>query len=392
MDSMIPLGQKNTLGEYMILSGADNCPPMLDKDLVAKDFWERVQLLMQDTSLTKQERECKLYDVFDKFTHIKRKSLHKYYLRFTQLINDMNIYNMKIEQFQVNTKFLYSLQPELSSPQSTINLELLLIRETKPLFKMAGSYCNKFKGDKVKVILILVIRVMLLVLGEIMQVDKQRLLNATTVKVKDIWLGNVLNLSDQGMKHELSAEQAFWLRMSNPTSKPSNASLVKIEAPKELPKVSLVNESLKSLHFTLPDKVLLIKLKWIYKVKTDEFGGVLKNKARLVTQGFRQEEGINFEESFAPVARIEAIHIFVVFPMVAATRRGQVRFITICSYSTDICKDIMKAQNIKKDGYTRFQHQEQYRHVGLEVTRSQEGKRSQDDDKRLCLVDDLKEV
>ncbi|GKE76529.1 retrovirus-related pol polyprotein from transposon TNT 1-94 [Tanacetum coccineum] len=60
-----------------------------------------------------------------------------------------------------------------------------------------------------------------------------------------------------------------------------------------------------------PDKVLLIKLKWIYKVKTDEFGGVLKNKARLVAQGFRQEEGIDFEESFASVSRIEAIHIFV---------------------------------------------------------------------------------
>ncbi|GJU17940.1 retrovirus-related pol polyprotein from transposon TNT 1-94 [Tanacetum coccineum] len=60
-----------------------------------------------------------------------------------------------------------------------------------------------------------------------------------------------------------------------------------------------------------PDKVLLIKLKWIYKVKTDEFGGVLKNKARLVAQGFKKEEGIDFEESFAPVARIEAIRIFV---------------------------------------------------------------------------------
>ncbi|GKA98955.1 retrovirus-related pol polyprotein from transposon TNT 1-94 [Tanacetum coccineum] len=60
-----------------------------------------------------------------------------------------------------------------------------------------------------------------------------------------------------------------------------------------------------------PDKVLLIKLKWIYKVKMDEFGGVLKNKARLVAQGFRQEEGIDFEESFALVARIEAIRIFV---------------------------------------------------------------------------------
>ncbi|GJX84503.1 retrovirus-related pol polyprotein from transposon TNT 1-94 [Tanacetum coccineum] len=60
-----------------------------------------------------------------------------------------------------------------------------------------------------------------------------------------------------------------------------------------------------------PDNVFLIKLKWIYKVKTDESGGVLKNKARLVAQGFRQEEGIDFEESFAPVARIEAIRIFV---------------------------------------------------------------------------------
>ncbi|GJX15994.1 retrovirus-related pol polyprotein from transposon TNT 1-94 [Tanacetum coccineum] len=58
------------------------------------------------------------------------------------------------------------------------------------------------------------------------------------------------------------------------------------------------------------NKVMLIKLKWIYNVKTDEFGRVLKNKARLVAQGFRQEEGIDFKESFALVARIEAISIF----------------------------------------------------------------------------------
>ncbi|GJV17338.1 retrovirus-related pol polyprotein from transposon TNT 1-94 [Tanacetum coccineum] len=59
-----------------------------------------------------------------------------------------------------------------------------------------------------------------------------------------------------------------------------------------------------------PDKVILIKLKWIYKVKTDEFGGVLKI-TRTVSQGFRQEEGIDFEESFAPIAGIEAIRIFI---------------------------------------------------------------------------------
>nr|GFA28579.1 retrovirus-related Pol polyprotein from transposon TNT 1-94 [Tanacetum cinerariifolium] len=59
-----------------------------------------------------------------------------------------------------------------------------------------------------------------------------------------------------------------------------------------------------------PDKVIVITLKWIYKVKLDELGGTLKNKARLVARGYRQEEGIDFEESFAPVARIEAIRIF----------------------------------------------------------------------------------
>nr|GEU47851.1 copia protein [Tanacetum cinerariifolium] len=60
-----------------------------------------------------------------------------------------------------------------------------------------------------------------------------------------------------------------------------------------------------------PDQILLIKLKWIFKVKKDEFGGVLKNKARLVANGYRQDEGIDFEESFAPVTRIEGIRIFI---------------------------------------------------------------------------------
>ncbi|GKA82359.1 retrovirus-related pol polyprotein from transposon TNT 1-94 [Tanacetum coccineum] len=46
-------------------------------------------------------------------------------------------------------------------------------------------------------------------------------------------------------------------------------------------------------------------------VKMDELGRVLKKKARLVAQGFRQKEGINFEESFTPVARIDAIRIFI---------------------------------------------------------------------------------
>nr|GEX60126.1 hypothetical protein [Tanacetum cinerariifolium] len=47
------------------------------------------------------------------------------------------------------------------------------------------------------------------------------------------------------------------------------------------------------------DKFMVITLKWIYKVKLDELRGILKNKARLVARGYRQKEGIDFEESFA---------------------------------------------------------------------------------------------
>ncbi|GKA60095.1 retrovirus-related pol polyprotein from transposon TNT 1-94, partial [Tanacetum coccineum] len=62
-----------------------------------------------------------------------------------------------------------------------------------------------------------------------------------------------------------------------------------------------------------PDKVMVITLKWIYKVKLDELGGILKNKARLVARGYRQENRIDFEESFALVARLDAIQIFLAF-------------------------------------------------------------------------------
>nr|GEU87199.1 putative reverse transcriptase domain, ribonuclease H-like domain, aspartic peptidase domain protein [Tanacetum cinerariifolium] len=85
-------------------------------------MWERIQMLMEGTSLTKQERECKLYDEFDKFACRKEESLRDFYLRFSLLLNDMNMYNMKLEQFQVNTKFLNTLPPEWSKFVTNVKL------------------------------------------------------------------------------------------------------------------------------------------------------------------------------------------------------------------------------------------------------------------------------
>ncbi|GKB39837.1 retrovirus-related pol polyprotein from transposon TNT 1-94 [Tanacetum coccineum] len=94
---------------------------------VAKDLWERVQLLMQGTSLTKQERECKMYDAFDKFTHIKR--LHKYYLRFTQLINDLHTY---LEQNELHANEVRILRERNQDP-----LAFVANHQTTPVLQIA---------------------------------------------------------------------------------------------------------------------------------------------------------------------------------------------------------------------------------------------------------------
>ncbi|GKB97369.1 retrovirus-related pol polyprotein from transposon TNT 1-94, partial [Tanacetum coccineum] len=62
-----------------------------------------------------------------------------------------------------------------------------------------------------------------------------------------------------------------------------------------------------------PHGKTIIGTKWIWKNKMDENGIVIKNKARLVAQGYNQQEGIDYEETFAPVARLEAIRIFLAY-------------------------------------------------------------------------------
>ncbi|GJS51592.1 hypothetical protein Tco_0624954 [Tanacetum coccineum] len=130
-----------TLAEHMIVAGADNRPPMLEKTMytswsihaeklqddcdakatniilqglplelyslvnhhqVPKEIWDQVKLLMQGTELSYQERECKLHDEFDRFSLVKGESLYEYYLRFAQLMNDMHIIGMTMQQLARN--------------------------------------------------------------------------------------------------------------------------------------------------------------------------------------------------------------------------------------------------------------------------------------------------
>jgi len=54
--------------------------------------------------------------------------------------------------------------------------------------------------------------------------------------------------------------------------------------------------------------------KWVFRNKENEYGMVIRNKARLVTKGFSQIKGLDFGETYAPAARLESIHILLAFP------------------------------------------------------------------------------
>nr|GEV95286.1 putative ribonuclease H-like domain-containing protein [Tanacetum cinerariifolium] len=166
-----------SLADKAILSGAENRPPMLEKDMY--DSWKiRIELYklnrqygrmilesvengpllwltVKENGVTRPKKysklsatkaiqadcdvketksfskdfhqrsmhwEWKLYDEFDKFAYKKGESLRDFYLRFSLLHNDMNIYNMKLEQFQVNMKFLNTLPPEWSKFVTDVKL------------------------------------------------------------------------------------------------------------------------------------------------------------------------------------------------------------------------------------------------------------------------------
>nr|GEU95026.1 hypothetical protein [Tanacetum cinerariifolium] len=94
---------------------------LTDKEKICEECDIRAtNIVLQELSL--QEHECKLYNEFDRFTFEKGETIHAYYLRFPQLINDMNTIGLTMQKLQVNTKFVNNLQPEWSKFVADVKL------------------------------------------------------------------------------------------------------------------------------------------------------------------------------------------------------------------------------------------------------------------------------
>ncbi|GJZ67707.1 retrovirus-related pol polyprotein from transposon TNT 1-94, partial [Tanacetum coccineum] len=101
--------------------------------------------------------------------------------------------------------------------------------------------------------------------------------------------------------------------IADTASTPTNSSSKGTNIPSTLQNIDELETQQQHVLVPALDNIKPLTLKWLFKNKHDEENTVIRNKTRLVVRGYRQEEGIDFEESFAPVARMEAIRIFLAY-------------------------------------------------------------------------------
>ncbi|GKC01564.1 retrovirus-related pol polyprotein from transposon TNT 1-94 [Tanacetum coccineum] len=133
------------------------------------------------------------------------------------------------------------------------------------------------------------------------QSTKEPITPTTTVNAKE---NNTDNQAEIQVDNEHVDDNEFYNVFNTPVREEADSSSRYVDLLNILQVWELVDK---------PFGKTVIKLKWLWKNKKDEDQTVIRNKARLVAKGYAQEEGIDFEESFAPVARFEAVWIFVAY-------------------------------------------------------------------------------
>nr|GEU39091.1 putative ribonuclease H-like domain-containing protein [Tanacetum cinerariifolium] len=135
-----------------------------------------------------------------------------------------------------------------------------------------------------------------------------RSINLYTINLSDLASVSLICL----MARAMPTKSLLWHQRLSHLDFDTINDLAKNDLISGLPKFKYAKEHLCPF-FSLPDGIKPLTLKWLFKNKHDEENTVICNKTRLVVRGYRQEEGIDFEESFPPVARMEAIRIFLAY-------------------------------------------------------------------------------
>ncbi|GJV44051.1 retrovirus-related pol polyprotein from transposon TNT 1-94 [Tanacetum coccineum] len=141
---ILELSSNGLLVWAMLFKWRMGIPPMcyaiVNHHKVTKEIWDRVKLLMQGMKLSLQEKECKLYDEFDKFSFEKGETLYQYYWRFAQLINNMNVINMsmRLVQFpQMDSSLVVLVFNQGDNPIACLNKAMAFLTAVASLRRQA---------------------------------------------------------------------------------------------------------------------------------------------------------------------------------------------------------------------------------------------------------------
>nr|GEV54427.1 copia protein [Tanacetum cinerariifolium] len=274
----------NTLYNAIMEAGGKDRPPMLapDKEVLISEViyndiystvdacpntcetWKAIERLKQGESINVQDLETNLYWDFGKFTSRDGKSLESYYSR--------------------------------SQQAATRNRGKAIVNSPPPIYDQESSMVaedDEMSKDK--------------------EIDK--LMALISLSFKKIYKPSNNNL--QTSSNTSRAYQDNSPRI-NRGARYDNQRLGNVARARET-----VGTTVEELHqfdrldvWELVDRPLcknVINMKWLWENKRDEENTVIRNKSRLVAKGYAQKEGVNFEESFASVARLEAVRLFIAY-------------------------------------------------------------------------------
>ncbi|GJV05056.1 putative ribonuclease H-like domain-containing protein [Tanacetum coccineum] len=332
----------------------------------AKELWEAILKTFGGNEATKKTKKNQLKQQYGNFKAEGSETLEQTFNRLQAIVSHLEFMDVPIEQDDLNQKFLSSLAPEWLTPQQNGVAERrnrTLIEATRTMYirkKQSRLHCDanlqkdtsyfdsptkdvdngepKTTDDAQKQVKD----------GLNNENAEQESPDVNTGSLKINVVGpsvSTASPNEEDSTERVQNQPVQTRRMSKPTSEQGFLVIVyeqkntcypnigympcflsQIE-PTSIAKalsdsswVEAMQEEL--LQFKLQQVWILVDLpngkkaigtKWVFRNKKDERGIMIRNKARLVAQGHRQEEGIDYEEVFAPVARIEAIRLFLAY-------------------------------------------------------------------------------
>ncbi|GJS83231.1 hypothetical protein Tco_0749772 [Tanacetum coccineum] len=120
---------------------------ILNQTSTAKEIWDNVEMLMQGSGRTLQQRKEDLFDEYERFRAIGNESIHDYFVRFHKLVNDMKITQLEIPTHQMNTKFVNNLPAYwgkyVTNVKQNMDMHHLIFHDQFYIISMPCASCQK---------------------------------------------------------------------------------------------------------------------------------------------------------------------------------------------------------------------------------------------------------